>query len=160
MELDHKAQARFEAKITVNPITGCWEWTASQNPDGYGQFKLNGRREKAHRVAHVLYIGEIPKGMCVLHRCDNPSCVNPEHLFLGTHADNVKDKVAKGRAAKGEKNGRAKLTKEAVLHIRKRTMLQREYARLYGVDQTTVSKIQLGKKWSHGRVLPGSPTRR
>lgn len=76
---------------------GCLEWTRTKQPAGYGRLRYRGKREGAHRVAWTLCFGEIPDGLCVLHRCDNPSCFNPMHLFLGTHAENMRDKVNKGR---------------------------------------------------------------
>jgi hypothetical protein len=88
----------FESKVYYS-LDGCHYWLASINKKGYGNFRINKSRSmgKAHRASYVLYKGEIPKGMQVLHRCDNPSCVNPNHLFLGTNSDNVADKVAKNR---------------------------------------------------------------
>ena len=82
------------------PMTGCHLWIGGADPDGYGVISRQGRRgkqERAHRVAYELFVGPIPDGICVLHRCDTPACVNPEHLFLGTNLDNVRDRDAKGR---------------------------------------------------------------
>lgn len=94
--------ARFEAKYVPEPNTGCWLWTAALNTYGYG--KMGRTREEgpegAHRIAWRLLKGPIPLGMFVLHRCDMPACVNPEHLFLGTQADNIRDSVIKGRHSK------------------------------------------------------------
>lgn len=87
---------RFWDKVLVGD--GCWEWQAgTQKHNGYGSFSMNGRDVKAHRVSWLLWYGEIPKGLRVLHRCDNPPCIRPDHLFLGTQKDNVLDAVAKGR---------------------------------------------------------------
>jgi hypothetical protein len=76
----------------------CWEFLGTRDKDGYGRLAVDGRKTRAHRVAWVVYRGEIPEGLHVLHTCDVPACVNPEHLFLGTHADNMHDRDAKGRA--------------------------------------------------------------
>jgi hypothetical protein len=83
----------------------CWEWRGGRIPQGYGAVWINGQNHPAHRVAWELTVGPIPPGLMVLHRCDNPPCVNPAHLWLGTQADNMADKVRKGRAAVGAKNG-------------------------------------------------------
>ena len=95
--------SRFNAKWTPDPGTGCWLWTASLTGPGYGQFGVKGRVELAHRVSYELHVGAIPDGLCVLHRCDVRHCVNPNHLFLGTHSDNSRDCVSKGRHGNGNK---------------------------------------------------------
>jgi len=96
-----KTMKSFEAKYEVIEDTGCWEWTASQARGGYGQFTTSvkdGRTwYRAHRFSYTAHKGEIPEGMVVMHSCDNPCCVNPEHLSVGTHADNIRDRDAKGR---------------------------------------------------------------
>lgn len=141
-------QERFEAKFTKGE--GCWNWTAGKYWDGYGKFKLDGRMQSAHRVAYQLHIGEIPEGMCVCHRCDNPSCVNPSHLFIGTTADNMHDCMAKGRTASGEKNGSVKLTEEDVRTIRtmwENGIRQNDIAKEFDVVPQTISKIVLHQRW-------------
>jgi len=99
-------QERFEEKYCPEPNTGCWLWTASLSGGGYGSFRVGEKKLYAHRVAYDLYKGPIPEGdgyhgTCVCHTCDTPECVNPEHLFLGTHTDNMRDRSAKGRHAGG-----------------------------------------------------------
>ena len=88
---------RFEQKYEVEPNTGCWLWTAYIDPDGYGRIFYEDRDVKACRVSYQLFIGPIPIDLHVLHRCDTPACVNPKHLFLGTHADNMRDMFKKKR---------------------------------------------------------------
>lgn len=92
--------ASFYNKITPEPNTGCHIWAASLDSVGYGLFGIRRKLFKAHRVAWMLCKGAVPEGLCVLHKCDTPSCVNPDHLFLGTHADNMADKKRKGRVSR------------------------------------------------------------
>ena len=142
---------RFWDKVRIGPRNECWEWLAYKQYKGYGIFGFNGNPKLAHRVSYQLSIGTIPEGMCICHHCDNPSCVNPAHLFLGTNADNTADRDAKGRhvALKGENNGRAKLTDADVLAIRDSGLSQNEIAAEYGVSQTVVSNIKIRKSWKH-----------
>jgi len=135
------------------PNTGCFLWTGTTT-GGYGRVRRGKRTHYAHRVAYELLVGPIPEGMCVLHRCDTPPCVNPAHLFLGTIADNNQDMVQKGRgiAKSGEQHCRARLTEDDVLAIRARAAAgetQRPLAREYGVDQATISNIVTRKSWKH-----------
>lgn len=92
-----KELERFEAKYIPEPNTGCWLWTSTQQTFGYGAFRFRGGYQKAHRVAWILYRGVIPDNLCVLHKCDTPTCVNPDHLFLGSRTDNNADCIRKGR---------------------------------------------------------------
>jgi hypothetical protein len=96
---------KFKSNYVVDAKTGCWMWIGGVESHGYGRMSFNGKRYKAHQLSWILNRGEIPKGMCVCHHCDTPGCVNPDHLFLGTMADNMRDKVAKGRQShKGYNN--------------------------------------------------------
>lgn len=103
----------------VNKTEGCWEWTGSKNKKGYGSFGVDGKTQKAHRVSWMLTFGELPEDD-VLHTCDNPSCVRPDHLFVGTNQDNMRDMADKGRAfmKKGELHLNAKLTDAQVEALR------------------------------------------
>lgn len=139
---------RFWRRVDVREPDDCWEWTGSKSSNGYGGIKVSGQDQYAHRVSWMLFHGSIPKGIHVLHRCDNPGCVNPNHLFLGTPADNAADRDAKGRQAKGERMGTAKLTPDKVLAIRESPLRQRELARMYGVDQSQISHIKHRESWA------------
>ena len=95
--MDSKSYYRFLEMYEPDPYTGCWNWTESTAPNGYGRMSYNGTTDYAHRLSWNAHFGVIPDGLHVLHRCDNPTCVNPEHLFLGTHQDNMDDMMRKGR---------------------------------------------------------------
>ena len=112
---------RFEKKFIRLGPDECWEWLAYRLPGGYGQFCVKiGEMRLSHRVSFVVYRHEIPSGQQVLHRCDNPSCVNPSHLFLGSIKDNMADKISKGRAnvSRGSRQHKSKLTEAVILSIR------------------------------------------
>ena len=120
----------------------CWLWKGTTDKDGYGKVMINYRSWKASRAAWHLLVGPIPEDMLVLHKCDVPSCCNPDHLWLGTQSENIRDMDSKGRRGKRTP---AKLTDEQVREIRKDARSQKTIARDYGIAQQTVSKIQLGK---------------
>lgn len=146
------ALVRFIEKIDF-PV-GCWNWEGAINSRGYGSLSIDGEFEQAHRASYRLFVGAIPSGMCVLHACDNPKCVNPRHLFLGTNQDNVNDKIAKGRlrVALGERQWKAKLTEENVLEIRERTKIGEKasyLAKVFGVHHSTINAIVAGVTWKH-----------
>lgn len=131
--------------------SGCWIWTACLGNKSYGLFKLDGKHQRAHRLSYQCFKGEIPDEMLVCHTCDNPTCVNPAHLWVGTNDDNMNDKVKKGRQSRlhGETNGFSKLTEDDVKAIRADKRLQRQIAADYGIHQANVSLIKLRKSWSH-----------
>lgn len=140
---------RFSSKYFVDE-NGCHVWAGNKSKSGYGKFKLkDGTQARAHRVAWEMTNGKIPDGVFVLHKCDVRACVNPDHLFLGTHADNMRDMVRKGRGLSGEMNGRAKLTAEDVLSIRQSHGTDAEKARGLGVSEATVRQARVGRKWQH-----------
>lgn len=95
---DKKTQDRFWNKVEVKGKNECWNWTAYKNRDGYGNFALGVKKINAHKVSYIINYGSVQDGFCVCHTCDNPSCVNPNHLFLATHKENMLDKKIKGRA--------------------------------------------------------------
>ena len=146
------ANDRFLEYVSPEPNTGCWLWAGAVGSDGRGLFRLGsqGSPEKAHRAAWKLLVGPIPTfdghhGMCICHRCDNPICVNPAHLFLGTQLDNMRDMNAKGR------NGRTKLTGKSVASIRALAghVAQCDIAEMFSVTQGVVSKIIRRATWRH-----------
>ena len=129
--------------------SACLLWPFSLTPDGYAAIWVNGERKYAHREAFERWYGEkIPEGMVACHRCDTPACINPFHIFIGTHADNMRDKTEKGRQARGEKNGMAKLTWDNVREIRS-TMdkTQRELAAKFGVSESLIYLVRKGAIW-------------
>ncbi len=131
----------------------CWLWMARISPFGYGQFGFNGTMKQAHRVSFEIYKSKIPKGLCVLHVCDNRRCVNPDHLWLGTQADNVQDMILKNRGLKaiGDRNGSAKLSWDKVNEIRKLRkdsgILYKDLASKFNVHISTIKRIILNKYW-------------
>ena len=153
---------RLLAKVEKQS-NGCWLWMGGK-VRGYGQIRRGGRGSGlmlTHRVSFEHFVGPIPDGLCILHSCDIPACVNPDHLFLGTHKDNTADCVKKGRFAdnKGEANGRSKLTEENIRSIRAMRHAgetQKSIADHFGVSYGHVSLIISGKNWAHV-ALQGEP---
>ena len=135
----------FWSHAALNPVTGCLEWRGAKNPRGYGKIMRSGKTISAHRHAYELSKGSIPHGGQVLHRCDNPSCVNPEHLFIGSNVDNMRDMSSKGRASM------AKLTPGDVERVRDiwRTggRTQKEIAEYFGVTHSAIGYITRGDTW-------------
>jgi len=147
MSLKSKLLARTE----VSHETGCREWLGKRNHDGYGMIWHEGRYWRAHRLAYRTFLGPIPDGMFVCHSCDNPACIELEHLWIGSNLDNMKDRDRKRRQfiACGERNGRSKLTNTDVASIMESSTSNSEVARAYGVSQSTVSLIRSRKLWDH-----------
>lgn len=135
----------MKKRVEIGSEAGCWNWRGALNTSGYAWMSFQGRSIAASRVAWLLVNGEIPDGLFVLHKCDNRMCINPEHLFLGTNADNMADMVAKGRSPKG----RAKLTPESVLIIRSSDLPMDQLADMYGVTKNTVYYVKTKRTWSH-----------
>lgn len=134
----------------VECSAGCWLWTGQRNVKGYGRIENAGRRRRAHRVSWELHNGPIPDGLLVCHRCDNPSCVRPDHLFLGTQVDNMRDCASKGRAASGERVANAKLTADQVSELLRRLEdgeSQRALAKRFEVGRATVQDIVSHRTW-------------
>ena len=135
---------RFWSKVNLGDPDHCWEWTgAIISNRGYGKLKVKGKHRLAHRLAWELKVGEIPSGKCVCHKCDNPACVNPSHLFLASHAENMADMVRKGRS---RSHGRPRLLDDSdKAAIRSDTRIQKQIASDYGISQQAVSAIKLGR---------------
>ena len=149
---------RLAAKTTR--VDGCWRWTGSKTPKGYGYIRGDARDSAlllVHRVSWMLNNGPVPEGLCVLHSCDVRDCVRPDHLFLGTNQDNSSDMVAKGRSPRGERHGAAKLTDDnvmAMLDMLHDGIKQSMISRLFGISNSVVSEIWTGKAWRHIGVRP------
>lgn len=147
---------RFWQFVTPCSTDECWPWKGNTNKTGYGYMSVHDRNELSHRVSYELHNGPIPDGLWVLHRCDNPPCCNPYHLFLGTDADNVADMMAKGRhgytGSRGESNAFAKLTEADVALIRalySQGMERREIGEQFDVAQNTVNRVIRRESWRH-----------
>jgi len=149
MVIDKETLDRYWEKVDVKGPDDCWEWLAGKHRDGYGHFRFQGNTRKSHRAAWMIENGEIPKGICVLHRCDNPGCVNPAHLFLGTHKDNSRDAAKKGRLPRGENHCDSKLTISQVLKIRASDKRQTALARQYNVSRRNIGLIKNRETWKH-----------
>jgi hypothetical protein len=146
--LTEKEITRFWKKVQKSEV--CWEWKRYRNEHGYGVFRFRDTLVLAHRLSFAIHFGSFPIN-CACHRCDNPACVNPEHLFDGTQQDNIKDMLGKGRfkASPGERNGSAVLSDKDVIWIKFRLEmgeLQQSLADEYDVSQATISRIKLGKR--------------
>lgn len=147
---------RFWEKVDKRGPNECWNWKAATLHYGHGSFGgFPSGETQAHRISWTLHHGPIPKGLCVCHKCDNPSCVNPAHLFLGTRADNIYDMMAKGRQVppRGERCAQHKLTAAQVQDIKEQyatgEVSQRALAKEFKVGQQQIHRIVSGKRWNH-----------
>lgn len=126
------------------PMSGCWLWLGGvSSRGGYAYVYINGESFRAHRIQWERFNGPIPKGMLICHHCDTPSCINPDHLFLGTHTDNMRDAVRKGRIPK------AKITEKQVIEILSMNDTYRNIAVRYGVAESTIGDIKTSRTWKH-----------
>lgn len=127
--------------------TGCWDWNGPREVAGYGTAKIGGKTYKTHRLAYETWVAPIPDGKYILHSCDNPPCINPDHLRTGTQRENVRDREVRGRS------GRSKLTPRDVLAVRAayldRNVTQAMLAERYGVSIMTIGRVVRGESWSH-----------
>lgn len=148
---------RFWEKVRVGGSRSCWDWKGHKHHKGHGQFYFRGRAHYAHRISWILTFGEILNGLCVLHHCDNPKCVNPFHLFLGTQQDNILDMISKGRDRRGifpgTKSPNAKLTEAKVKRIREFFEVEaatvRELSKMFNVSETLIRRIVKREAWVH-----------
>ena len=153
-KLTRKIKERFWMKVTVTSPIECWLWTGCLDSYGYGLFGINKKLYKSNRVSYQLHFGALSTKMYVLHKCDTPACVNPNHLFLGTQKDNVKDMMIKNRGnrAKGEAVNTCKLNKYQVLKIKKlfkSGISGYKLARLYKVSHPAIYAILRNRSWKH-----------
>lgn len=143
-------RARFWERVKKTET--CWLWTGMKNEKGYGEIRIKYRTVFAHRLSFALHFGETPEGLCVLHRCDQPSCVRPDHLFLGTRKQNRADCLSKNRHSKGENSGVSKLTSQQILEIRAlrlKNVRIVEIAKKFGIGNSQVSRIAKRTTWTH-----------
>lgn len=149
-------EIRFWEKVNRRGPNECWPWLACSQKEGYGVISYQGKTQRAHRIAFMLHHGPIPDGMFVCHACDNPSCVNPAHLWLGRNEENVQDMLDKGRNAvmSGSQSGSAKLSEidiPLIKLLRAEGLSHRKIAGIYGVRHQTIACVLHGKTWSHVR---------
>ena len=159
---------RIKINVSVHPFSGCWEWKGSKK-NGYGHTIIGSRKDgtrktvPAHRLSYETFVGSIPDGMEVCHKCDNPCCVNPDHLFVGPRQDNVNDREAKGRNRPQQRscNGTAKLTESIVMSARRERYRHgtsyQKLANKYGVAKHTIQNAVKGKTWKHVSYMPEPP---
>jgi hypothetical protein len=143
------ATERIEKKVERIPEGGCWVWMGTTTVRGYGQIEHKTKKLYAHRASYEAFVGPIPQGMYVCHTCDNVSCVNPNHLFLGTQKQNLQDMARKGRSTRGEKNPGAKLTEEQVNQIRTMDGTCSFISKIFNVSSSSISAIKRKERWSY-----------
>jgi hypothetical protein len=148
-------ETRFWKYVNRGESDDCWDWTGAVQSEGYGQISISNKTIYAHRVSYELHYGKIPEsedyhGTCICHRCDNRRCVNPNHLFTGSQADNLSDAAKKGRISRGIDKHNAKLSEENITEIREDLssgFSNEEIGKRYGVSGKTISDVKLGKTW-------------
>jgi hypothetical protein len=154
------AEHRFWKRVNKNgpphqALGECWQWEGCLDSKGYAVLSIRGKQTMAYRFSWEIHCGSIPDGLCACHHCDNPRCVNPAHLFIGTKADNTADCVRKNRHAKGEKQFKSRLTEDHVREIRRlfrkrsTTVGRAALAKRFGVAKITITRVVHGDNWSH-----------
>jgi len=139
---------RFWSKVHKQP-GGCWLWVGATNSDGYGKLWNGHKTTDAHRVSWEISNGPVPAGMCVLHKCDNPPCIRPSHLFLGSNQENSLDMKRKGRSASGARNSHCILTPDDVRFIRTSPLKATPLRKMFGVSDGAIRSIREGRSWKH-----------
>lgn len=157
---NHARYKSIKDKLEGNVVkseSGCWEWVGTKRGSSsgvhYGGTNIGRKSVLAHRASYEFYIGVIPENMLVCHKCDNPKCINPDHLFLGTRLDNAKDMANKHRGTCGEKSSNSKLSNtksfEIIFAAKNKNMKQKEIAYVFGISEKTVNKLFNRKSWKH-----------
>lgn len=143
-------EIRFKSRIKKN-INGCWIWSGCKYVSGHGALKVNNRKIRAHRFSYELFVGKIPEGMMVCHKCDNPPCVNPKHLFLGTQKDNIHDAIKKGRF--GGEHHHSVLKEKDILNIRRLydsgSYKKVDIAKIFNISQPHIGRIIKREAWKY-----------
>ena len=143
--------SRFKSKLRRRNKNGCIKWSGWKNENGYGKFSVGNIYKLAHRMAYELFVGKIPEGKFILHKCDVPDCCNVEHLYIGTQEDNMRDVRERNRRNNsGSKNGHAKLTEKEVIYIKSllKTVSCAKLSREFGVSESCIHDIKHGRSWS------------
>lgn len=149
---EQQSISRFWSHVSV--VDGsCWEWTGPKQSFGYGVSYYANRNILAHRRSWMIRHGDIPPGLCVLHKCDNPACVNPDHLFLGSRIENNEDCNSKGRRSVGEKHVTSKITEMVAIEIKSCIHPPSHYVKEYGITRACVSSIRRNKTWKHLQTI-------
>lgn len=156
VEIPNKQYNHFFDHVMPIPECGCWIWMKGWGNNDYGKIWLRGKTVSAHRISWELTHGPIPEGLNVLHKCDVPPCVNPDHLFLGNDSDNIQDALKKGRFALGERSGKSKLSAIQAKAILTEQGTYAQIANKYGIEETTVGCIKRRETWKHVKAVSTS----